>query len=59
MCLSAGIKKLRRVGARLQPEEWTKNVVLWRGMSDMTFNTEAFMEQDLNVWVGIRISFSM
>lgn len=49
MCLSAGIKKLRRVGARLQPEEWTKNVVLWRGMSDMTFNTEAFMEQDLNV----------
>jgi hypothetical protein len=40
----AGIKKMRGVAARLNPEEWTKPVELWRGMADMKLDTEEFMK---------------
>jgi len=42
--LAEGIKKMRGVAARLNPEEWTKPVELWRGMADMKLDTEEFMK---------------
>jgi hypothetical protein len=42
--LAEGVRKMRKVSAKLQPSEWNKQVELWRGMADMKMDTEAFMQ---------------
>ena len=43
--LSEGLKKLRAVGAQLDPEEFTHEVELWRGMADLTLDQDEFMRK--------------
>lgn len=40
--LAEGVRKMRAVAAQLHPEEFTKRVELWRGMSDMKLDMAAF-----------------
>jgi hypothetical protein len=41
--LAEGVRKMRKVAAKLDPAEWNKPVELWRGMADMRLDTDAFM----------------
>merc|ERR1711920_798993 len=43
--LDEGIKKLRAVGARLNPQEFQKMMFLWHGMKNMSLDLEKFAEQ--------------
>ena len=40
--LADALKKLRKVVARVRPDEYNDVKVLWRGMKDMTLDFEAF-----------------
>merc|ERR1712032_731318 len=43
--MGEGIKKLRAVPAKLEPKKYNEQVLLWRGMKNMTLDLEAFSEQ--------------
>jgi len=41
-CLAEGLKMLRKVGAKTDPEGYAKTKYLWRGMKDREMDLEAF-----------------
>ena len=43
--LADGLKKLRAVAAQIDPEGFTKEVVLWRGMQDLTLDKDEFAKK--------------
>ena len=43
--LADALKKLRAVAAQIDPEGFTKEVVLWRGMQDLTLDKDEFTKK--------------
>mmetsp|Transcript_37643 Transcript_37643/g.94374 ORF Transcript_37643/g.94374 Transcript_37643/m.94374 type:complete len:518 (-) Transcript_37643:436-1989(-) len=41
-CLAEGLKMLRKVAAKTDPESYAKTMYLWRGMKDREMDVEAF-----------------
>jgi len=41
--LAEALKKLRAVAARLDPQAFTQEMILWRGMQDLTLDRDEFM----------------